>query len=78
LKPSKSAAGSIDEEFQPQGKGVEFAFDTQAFEFEDRVNRHEDMVALGSQRLRWRLGHARIELQGFVKYLHLPPFFVTA
>ena len=35
------------------------------------------MVALGSQRLRWRLGHARIGLQGFVKHLHLPPFFVA-
>ena len=44
--------------------------------FEDGVNRHEDMVALGSQRLRWRLGHARIGLQGFVKHLNLPPFFV--
>ena len=34
------------------------------------------MVALGSQRLRWRLDHACIGLQGFVKHLHLPPFFV--
>ena len=76
LKLVKSAAGGIDEKFEPQSKGVNFVFDAQAFEFEDGINRHEDVVALGSQSLRWRLGHARIGLQGFVKHLHLPPFFV--
>jgi hypothetical protein len=59
-----------------KAKGVYLAFVTQAFKFEGGVNRHEDVVALGSQSLRWRLGHARIGLQGFVKHLHLPLFFV--
>ena len=34
------------------------------------------MVALGPQRSRGGLGQIRIGLQGFVKHLHLPPFFV--
>lgn len=34
------------------------------------------MIALGSQRSRGGLGQVGIGLQGFVKYLHLPPFFV--
>ena len=34
------------------------------------------MVALGSQRSCGGLGQIRIGLQGFVKYLHLPAFFV--
>ena len=76
LKLIKSAAGGIDEKLEPQSKGVDLAFDAQAFEFENGINRHEDVVALGSQRLRWRLGHACVGLQGFVKHLHLPPFFV--
>lgn len=75
LKLGVSAAGGIDEKFEPQSKGVNFVFDAQAFEFEDGINRHEDVVALGSQRLRRRLGHARIGLQGFLKHLHLPPVF---
>ena len=76
LKLVKSAAGSIDEKFESQSKRVDLTFDAQAFEFEDGINCHEDVVALGSQRLRWRLGQARIGLQGFVKHLNLPPFFV--
>ena len=76
LKLIKGAAGGIDKKFEPQRKGVDLVFDAQTFEFEDRINRHEDVVALGPQRLRWRLGHACIGLQGFVKHLHLPPFFV--
>ena len=31
---------------------------------------------MGSQRLRWRFGHACVGLQVFVKHLYLPPFFV--
>ena len=62
LKLVKSAASGIDEKFEPQSKGVDLVFDAQAFEFEDGINRHEDVVALGSQRLRWRLGHACIGL----------------
>ena len=34
------------------------------------------MVALSPQRSRGGLGQIRIGLQGFVKDLHLPPFFV--
>ena len=62
LKLVKSAASGIDEKFESQSKRVYLAFDTQAFKFEDGVNRHEDVVALGPQSLRWRFGHARIGL----------------
>ena len=72
LKLVKSATGGIDEKFEPQRKGVNFVFDAQAFELEDGINRHEDVIALRSQRLRWGFGHAGIGLQGFVKHLHLP------
>ena len=34
------------------------------------------LTALGSHRSRGGLGHAGVGLQGFVKHLHLPPFFV--
>ena len=77
LKLVKSAAGSIDEKFESQSKRVDLTFDAQAFELEDDINRHEYVVALGSQRLRWRFGHVRIGLQEFVKHLHLPPFFIS-
>lgn len=51
LKLVKSAAGGIDEKLEPQSKGVDPVFDAQAFEFEDGIHRHEDVVALGSQSL---------------------------
>ena len=76
LKLVKSVAGGIDEKLEPSSKEVYLASDTQAFKFEDDINRHKDVVALDSQCLRWRFGHARIGLQGFVKHPHLPPFFV--
>ncbi|MFZ3140748.1 MAG: hypothetical protein WA147_09200, partial [Polaromonas sp.] len=50
LKLVKSAAGGIDEKLEPQSKGVDLVFDAQAFEFEDGINGHEDVLALGSQR----------------------------
>ena len=53
LKLIKSAAGGIDEKFEPQSKGVDLVLDAQAFEFEDGINHDEDVVALSSQSLRW-------------------------
>ena len=49
--------------------------DAQALEFEGGDNGHEDMIALGPQRSRRRLGQVGIGLQGFMKNLPLPPFF---
>ena len=49
--------------------------DAQALEFEGGDNGHEDMIALGPQRSRRRLGQVGIGLQGFVKDLHLPRFW---
>ena len=48
FKLIKSAMGGIDEKFESQRKGADVGFDTQAFEFEDGINCHEDVVALGS------------------------------
>jgi hypothetical protein len=69
-------SGRVDEQFAAEGEGVEFVFEAEAFELEGSANRQEDMVALGSQRSGGRLCQVGVGLQGFVKHLHLPPFFV--
>ena len=51
LKFSIGTARCIDEKFEPQGKRVDLCLDAQALELEHRVNGHEDVVALGSERL---------------------------
>ena len=55
---------------------IELVGNAQAFELEGGVNGHKDMTALGSHRSRGGLGQAGVGLQGFVKHLHLLPFFV--
>ena len=59
-----------------QRERIELVGDAQTPELEGGVNGPEDMTALGSHRSRGGLGQAGIGLQGFVKHLHLPPFFV--
>ena len=76
LKLGIGGARCIDEQLATKRKGIELVRNAQAFKLERGVNGHENMVALGPQRSRGGLGQIRIGLQGFVKYLHLPPFFV--
>ena len=76
LKLGISGTRCVDEKLATKRKGVELVGNAQAFKLECGVNRHKDRVALGSHRSRGGLGQAGIGLQGFVKHLHLPPFFV--
>lgn len=48
LKLSIGGARCIDEKLSTKRKGIELIGDAQAFEFEDGVNGHEDVIALGS------------------------------
>ena len=77
LKLGIGGARCVDEQLAAKREGGELVGDAQALKLECGVNRHEDVVALGSQRARGRLGQVGIGLQGFVKHLHLPPFFVA-
>jgi len=62
-----------------RGERAEFVFEAEAFQLEGSANvspRQEDVIALGPQRPRGRFRQAGVGLQGFMKHLHLPPFFV--
>ena len=76
LKLGIGGARCVDEKFATKREGIELVRNAQAFKLEGGVNGHENMAALGPQRSRGGLGQTRIGLQGFVKHLHLPPFFV--
>jgi hypothetical protein len=67
----------VDEKLAAKSEGIELVRNAQALKLECGVNGHEDVVTLSSQRARGGLGQVGIGLQGFVKNLHLPPFFVA-
>jgi len=66
----------VDEQLAAEGERAEFVFEAEAFQLEGSANRQGDVIALGPQRPRGRFRQAGVGLQGFVKHLHLPPFFV--
>jgi len=76
LKLGLGGARCVDESLSTEREGIELVHDAQGFKLERGVDGHEDVIALGSQRSRGGLGQVGIGLQGFVKHLHLPPFFV--
>ena len=76
LKLGVGGARCVDKQLATKRKGIELVRNAQAFKLERGVNGHENMAALGPQHPRRRLGQIRIGLQGVVKHLHLPPFFV--
>ena len=77
LKPGIGGTRYVDEKLSTKRKGVELVGDAQAFKLERGVNGHEDMIALSAQRSCGGLGQAGVGLQGFVKHLRLPAFFVA-
>ena len=70
-------ARCVNEQLTTQRERTELVCDAQALKLECGVNRHEDVVALGSHGSRGGLGQVGIGLQGFLKYFHLPSSFVA-
>ena len=75
LKLGIGGARCVNEKFASEREGIELVFQAQAFELEDAIDSHENVVALESHGSDGRLGQVSIGLQRFVKHLHLPPVF---
>ena len=56
LKLDVGGARCVDKQLAPKRKELEIVRNAQAFQLERGVNGHENMIALGPQRSRGRLG----------------------